>query len=135
MNKSLKFEFPRLFLTLENKGSTARDHLANERTFLSWLRTSITLVTVGLAITQLAKMEVIKSSSYIFWVGILYSVMGSIFLVLGLSRYFRVQNQLLQQNFPSTRISLFLGSFLLLLFCVALTCFIGLEKLFDIKFH
>ncbi|CAO3617046.1 unnamed protein product [Cunninghamella echinulata] len=32
---------------LENKASVARDHLANERTFLAWLRTSLSLITVG----------------------------------------------------------------------------------------
>ncbi|KAI8353227.1 hypothetical protein BD560DRAFT_408551, partial [Blakeslea trispora] len=32
---------------LENKAAVARDHLANERTFLAWLRTSLSLITVG----------------------------------------------------------------------------------------
>ena len=31
----------------------ARDHLANERTFLAWNRTALALATAGLAITQL----------------------------------------------------------------------------------
>lgn len=29
--------------TVDNTGNTARDHLANERTFLAWLRTAITV--------------------------------------------------------------------------------------------
>ncbi|KDN44547.1 hypothetical protein K437DRAFT_236442 [Tilletiaria anomala UBC 951] len=40
---------------LENIGSVARDHLALERTFLAWLRTSLGLVSLGIAITQLFK--------------------------------------------------------------------------------
>ena len=28
-------------MKVENSGSVARDHLANERTFLAWLRTAI----------------------------------------------------------------------------------------------
>lgn len=32
---------------LENKASTARDHMANERTFLAWLRTALSMITVG----------------------------------------------------------------------------------------
>ncbi|SNX81829.1 uncharacterized protein MEPE_00534 [Melanopsichium pennsylvanicum] len=40
-------------LELENEGSVARDHLASERTFLAWLRTSLSLVSIGIAVTQL----------------------------------------------------------------------------------
>ncbi|PWZ02515.1 hypothetical protein BCV70DRAFT_214069 [Testicularia cyperi] len=42
-----------LSLELLNEGSVARDHLASERTFLAWLRTSLSLVSIGIAITQL----------------------------------------------------------------------------------
>ena len=34
-------------LQLQNVGSVARDHLANERTFLAWLRTSLSLASIG----------------------------------------------------------------------------------------
>lgn len=40
-------------LELQNEGSVARDHLASERTFLAWLRTSLSLVSIGIAVTQL----------------------------------------------------------------------------------
>lgn len=33
---------------LENKGAVARDHLAGERTFLAWLRTSLALASIGI---------------------------------------------------------------------------------------
>ncbi|KAK2746488.1 hypothetical protein FQN57_003114 [Myotisia sp. PD_48] len=44
-------------LELENKGSVARDHLALERTFLSWLRTSLAFASIGIAITQLFRLN------------------------------------------------------------------------------
>ncbi|KAK9679371.1 hypothetical protein K7432_016299, partial [Basidiobolus ranarum] len=48
-------------LLLENKGSVARDHLANERTFLAWIRTSLSLITVGVAIAQLFRLPTKES--------------------------------------------------------------------------
>jgi Domain of unknown function (DUF202) len=34
-------------LVLQNSGSVARDHLASERTFLAYVRTSLTIATTG----------------------------------------------------------------------------------------
>lgn len=36
-------------LVLENSGSVARDHLAAERTFLAYVRTSLGLATMGVS--------------------------------------------------------------------------------------
>ena len=44
-------------ISLENKGSVARDHLALERTFLAWLRTSLAFASIGIAITQLFRLN------------------------------------------------------------------------------
>ena len=39
-------------MIIENTDSLAREHLANERTFLSWLRTGVTLMGVGVALVK-----------------------------------------------------------------------------------
>lgn len=44
-------------ISLENTGSVARDHLALERTFLAWLRTSLAFASIGIAITQLFRLN------------------------------------------------------------------------------
>ena len=54
-------------VSLENKGSVARDHLALERTFLAWLRTSLAFASIGIAITQLFRLNTTianRSQSY-----------------------------------------------------------------------
>ena len=63
---------------LPNKGSTARDHLANERTFLAWLRTALSLVGAGIALIKFKVQEA----------GYLFSVLGLIFLIVSTHRYF-----------------------------------------------
>lgn len=42
---------------LENKGAVARDHLANERTFLAWLRTALAFASIGVAVAQLFRLQ------------------------------------------------------------------------------
>lgn len=68
-------------LILENSGSVARDHLANERTFLAYVRTSLSIASTGvgerllhplpirssLIIRSLQIMKVSSSSSHFLW--------------------------------------------------------------------
>lgn len=42
---------------LENRGATARDHLANERTFLAWLRTALAFASIGIAVAQFFRLQ------------------------------------------------------------------------------
>ena len=47
---------------LQNSGSTARDHLASERTFLAWLRTGLGFVALGIAVERFSQFELIPPS-------------------------------------------------------------------------
>ncbi|KAL9091015.1 MAG: hypothetical protein Q9159_001641 [Coniocarpon cinnabarinum] len=46
--------------TLANSGSTARDHLASERTLLAWLRTGLGFVALGLAVERVGQLDLTK---------------------------------------------------------------------------
>lgn len=45
---------------IANTGSVARDHLANERTFLSWTRTGLGFVALGVALAKLSALEALS---------------------------------------------------------------------------
>ena len=74
---------------IENTGSIARDHLANERTFIAWLRTGVTLMGVGIA---LVKFDAIIS-------GIFLTVVGISFVIMSIFRYFEVLRALKEDKF------------------------------------
>lgn len=92
--------------TLKNSGSTARDHLASERTFLAWLRTGLGFVALGIAVERFSRFEAVpppppppsstnkdksgdhrkKDNSEDLALGLLATGSGSI--VYGTTRYF-----------------------------------------------
>jgi uncharacterized membrane protein YidH (DUF202 family) len=79
-------------LLIPNTSSDVRDHLANERTFLSWLRLSVYLAVVSIAILinfhlkhQPSALEVKVSMP----VGIIFWILSLASLVSGFSNYVR----------------------------------------------
>ncbi|ROW16304.1 hypothetical protein VPNG_01775 [Cytospora leucostoma] len=41
----------------QNTGSTARDHLASERTFLAWIRTGLGFLALGVAVERFSQLD------------------------------------------------------------------------------
>jgi putative membrane protein len=81
---------------LQNEGSTARDHLANERTYLAWIRTALSISGVGLA---LLKWEGIANEA-----GYVVLSLGVLALITSTVRYLNVMRQLTQRQFqPNVR--------------------------------
>jgi uncharacterized membrane protein YidH (DUF202 family) len=72
-----------------NIGSTARDHLANERTYLAWIRTSLALIGASIG---LLKWDASNSVE-----GYLVGLTGVVALITSTYRYFHVM-QLLQEG-------------------------------------
>ncbi|KAJ3568376.1 hypothetical protein NP233_g5756 [Leucocoprinus birnbaumii] len=95
-------------LRLQNTGSVARDHLALERTFLSYTRTSLAIASGGVALIQLfnttneANTDRIEKYARPLGAGLV--IMGLVVLGTGLSRFFVVQASLVQGMYPVTRL-------------------------------
>ena len=86
----------------------ARDHLANERTFLAWVRTGLAGVAFGFAIGRFAvavrqwmqiQGRVAPSSGLSVWFGTATMIAGVLVCVAGLLRYRRTRGQIESGNF------------------------------------
>ncbi|KIK03322.1 hypothetical protein K443DRAFT_95339 [Laccaria amethystina LaAM-08-1] len=104
-------------LRLENSGSVARDHLASERTFLAYMRTSLAITSSGIALIQLFSataplshgVKVLGSSHrlhlYIRPLGASTISFGLLVLFIGVARYFTIQAALTKGYFPVARLA------------------------------
>lgn len=67
--------------------SRARTHLANERTFLAWFRTGITLVALGLAAAQFLARDVSPGFPLVRSLSTVVIATGAVVVVVGMFRY------------------------------------------------
>jgi len=88
--------------------------LANERTFLAWLRTSLALVAAGVAVVQLVPEFGIAGARHL--VGVVLAVLGVAVAVAAIGRWRRVQRAMAgDEELPPTRMPLLLGAALAVL--------------------
>jgi putative membrane protein len=67
--------------------SRARTHLANERTFLAWLRTGLSLVAVGLAAAGFLPVDLVPGFRYVTLFAVFLVLIGTAAAVYGANRY------------------------------------------------
>ncbi|KAH7150004.1 hypothetical protein B0J13DRAFT_549315 [Dactylonectria estremocensis] len=90
-------------LLVENESSDARDHCANERTFLSYLRLSIYMAVVSIAITLSFHLKNEPSSLELRMakpLGIIFWALSVMTLFAGVGNY--ISKQLTRQPAPAT---------------------------------
>jgi putative membrane protein len=100
----------------EKEGRTA-DHLANERTFLAWIRTSIAMMGFGFVIVKfalfirqitfaLAEKAVVTQKGYSAVIGVIMVAVGAIIAAMAFMRYRNIEKQLSTNSyFPSQWLS------------------------------
>ncbi|KAI1162574.1 hypothetical protein F5B18DRAFT_373808 [Nemania serpens] len=105
-------------IELDNTGSVARDHLALERTFLAWLRTSLAFASIGIAVTQLFRLNTSLTDSQTNKhlqhigkpLGATFIGISILVLLLGYHRFHQPQQWLMKGKFPASRGSIVLIS-------------------------
>jgi putative membrane protein len=112
----------------------ARDHLANERTFLAWVRTGIATIVFGFAIGRfsIALREFLKMQGYgsatpglTTWLGIISTVGGVLLILAGLNRYRKTKAQLDSNTFEPAGFVIDLVSYLLAIFGLVLAGYLA----------
>jgi putative membrane protein len=102
-----------------NKAS-ATDHLANERTFLAWIRTSIAIMGFGFVVVKfslflrqlssaLGEKMILAGKGYSPIIGITLVIIGAVMAFLAFVRYRNIERHLIKGTyFPSFILSLLL---------------------------
>lgn len=94
-----------------------RDHLANERTYLAWMRTAIALLGFGIVIVRLRYGAPIQSRGPVHgWeLGLVFCLAGLLAVVGATLHYFSVQNAIETDNYQPQRAGIVACSALVLL--------------------
>ncbi len=122
--------------TKEKKAAGPADHLANERTFLAWVRTGIALMGFGFVIVKFAlfirqissmlvadKQIPVQGKGYSAVIGVVMVVLGALMVALSYVRYRNIEKQLNNNEYypsgwlaASVTFSLIAGAILLVLY-------------------
>lgn len=116
----------------------ARDHLANERTFLAWVRTGVATIVFGFAIGRfsIAIRELMQAQGrkpttpgITAWLGLISIIGGVLLIVAGMVRYRKTRMQLDTGTFEPAGFVIDLVSVILAVFGIALAVYLVLIEL------
>jgi putative membrane protein len=120
----LKTVFSSKIIDLTN--SEARDNLANERTFLAWMRTGFAISALGIVIGKLQINDNTHDDRTFYKIlALLFIFVGMLCIIVGLIRYAHVRALLEKNKYPTTGVTVavvailglgvFLATFIILL--------------------
>jgi putative membrane protein len=95
----------------------ARDHLANERTYLAWIRTAVALIGFGVVIVRLRYLvsAQIYSTGQGWQLGLVCGGVGLLMVVFATAHYFHVQNAIENETYEPEKRWILVCSGLILL--------------------
>ena len=81
--------------------SRVRDHLANERTYLAWMRTAVGLMGFGVVILRLRAFQpiAVPGPGYGWKLGLLFSGVGLLTVLLSTFQYFAVRRDIEEDTY------------------------------------
>jgi putative membrane protein len=115
----------------------ATEYLANERTFLAWIRTSIAVISAGIVISRLAiwfhyliptRKEAPAQNSFSFVVGLAMIILGGVVSLLAVWRYHVVNRAIDEGRVKPDRGLVFLVTFLVVLLAAGVVAFMLLSE-------
>jgi len=111
----------------------ARDHLANERTFLAWLRTGVATIVFGFAVGRfsIALQELLqfqgkpaRSPGLTAWLGVISIIAGVLAILAGHMRYRQTREQIERGTFEPPRFTIDLSALVLAAFGLMLAAYL-----------
>jgi putative membrane protein len=86
--------------------SRIRDHLANERTYLAWMRTAVGLMGFGVVILRMRAFHppLVPRPGYGWKLGFLFAIVGLLTVLLSTQHYFTVRRDIDEDTYqPADR--------------------------------
>jgi putative membrane protein len=92
-SESLQTPDPSPKIKKKYTSSRIRDHLANERTYLAWMRTAVGLMGFGVVILRLRAFQppLVPRLGYGWKLGLTFSIVGLLTVLLSTQHYFAVR--------------------------------------------
>ncbi len=123
---------------MTDTNNCARDHLANERTFLAWTRTGVATIVFGFAVGRfsIALQELVQfqgkpapTPGLTAWLGMISIIFGVLLIFAGLMRYRKTRVQIETDSFEPAGVLIDLISVLLAVFGLVLAGYLAWIKI------
>jgi len=79
----------------------ARDHLANERTYLAWIRTAVAFLGIGIVVVRLRYIfpTQMPVHNHGWKLGLVFGISGLLLVLLATAHYFHVQKAIETESY------------------------------------